>query len=76
MSPAHQKLIEECGELIQAICKLTDSPTSRKHFIEELADVRAALDHTIHTTLSEDEQLAYYRRADNKLLKRQKDSTA
>lgn len=74
MIPQHVKLIEECGEVIQAICKLTDSATSRKHLIEELADVRAALDHTIHTTLSEDEQLAYYRRADLKLLKRQRDT--
>jgi len=72
----HLKLIEESGELVQAISKLileADTPNAiklRKHFIEELADVRAALEHVLTTDLTEEEQLTYYRRFESKLIKR------
>lgn len=72
----HLKLVEEAGELTQAIAKLIlegDKDAQgklRKHFIEELADVRAALEHVLTTDLTEEEQLTYYRRFESKLIKR------
>lgn len=71
------KLVEECGEIVQAGMKLTIRPNGRhfdgedwrKKMCEELADVEAALIYFRTKNLTDDEQALILRRVGTKLHK-------
>jgi NTP pyrophosphatase (non-canonical NTP hydrolase) len=49
------KLVEECGELMQALAKWCINPnqTTAKHFIEEMADLDIVLQQVIYLSKNE-----------------------
>ncbi len=74
--PGISKLAEECGEVVQVIGKLMgtggksehwDGTDLRKRMVEEMADVRAAVDFVAMHNFSPEEIGAYHRRAGRKL---------
>lgn len=71
------KATEECGELLQCLGKLNVYPTGvhpdgenwRQKVIEEIADVRAALDYFVDHNLSTEEDAEIEKRRLQKLVK-------